>query len=1431
MKTFDGYKKRALTDEYALLAGGGHKPLSDFSTSGHTHSQYVDLISAQTISGVKTFSSQIKSSVATGISPFSITSTTLVNNLNADLLDGYHANGLFTTFSGGGLSSSGNTLSQSDHSITIGGVTKTAGSSSVPIINSLSVSKLTSTPSTNLTTAIIVNGINSIDKILDFLWASALTNTPVSDPAKAVNDTNKQALQWFSTISNNSGYAGTTAGFPTNNNANGILYLGLHSGNGYYAGQLGISSNGRLYYRYNDGGTWSTAANGKSWKTIAWITDNVASATKLQTSRTLWGQPFDGTANVNGCLNITSDTVGDYTQGIRINQISTTPMSSIWLATTTPKGYNNGMWGISATNTGNFRIRGGATSATDLLNITQSGNVGIGITSPSYKLHINGTLGVAKSAIITGGLGKNNIYVYKPDGADYRANKDIQTGAICISLPADIGNTMVSMWIDVYNYVTNKSFSVHVGGYTYNNQTFVNSFAMVYGASHKVRLTYDNGFKIYIGETTSTWGYPQISVRDVLISYSSKYISWLSGWSISFVTTLPKINKEISRYVLSSDNYQTLVSPNTHTHSILINGITKTIAATGGTAVDLGNYKTPQTAVSDPTSSGNSISFIDTISQNTNGVITATKKTVPTMRGATTSIAGTAGLVPAPAANQHTLFLKGDGTWATPSDTHWTTHLYIGTKDTANSAATTNDNTYIKITDNSTIRNQYIIKGTGRTTVASDADGNITITSPTVTWSEISDKPSTFAPSTHNHPTSQINALTNYTKATAAAALTTNDSLNAALGKLEYKLDIAYDLVTKANDSDGTIENLKEILDVLAGIKDTETIKAIIGKYLPLTGGIMTGVIKSTFSSGSWINGVTNAIIKGEYTGYGAILSMPVKDGRVSLSSFPGSNNNIYFGYATTAQISANTNSFNKQMYWDATNNNLHADVFTGSLSGNASSATKLTTSAGSAALPIYFSDGKPIACTSSSIFSNLSNSGNNLSITVAGQNRILTVNYANSADKSNYLTSIYVGNNGDTVEQVKQKILDSYTSLKNKQGYSIQVNSQFMDKYPQNDYIIPGSGIYSLTYLTPGYDGKSYGQWLAACLGSMHLYVFGRSSNQWTERKTIAWTTDIPTSLKNPNTLTLQAGTFAAKTYDGSTAVTVNIPTHTSHLINNSGFLTQHQSLANYVTLNTVQTITDYKIFRMNVPADDRETVYYNIGLKLSSYGDNHKKVAAIGLGNEPSNWYKAAIGFERTNTYDRGDIVFLLNNSGDRTTCTYSDIKIRIKASGNINTLGSISANGFIKTDSSDSYILLGGGGHKAISDFMLKTDELSNNLTTISKSLTVTKDWMDTGIKNTDLSANGTYIIQVSANNTADSIRHNYWSGIMSWYKDGTDDSDSDEIILHRAGHAYGHTIYLRTIMTTSSDGRHLRLQIAADTNLSTAVTYTFKFKRVI
>ena len=160
----------------------------------------------------------------------------------------------------------------------------------------------------------------------------------------------------------------------------------------------------------------------------------------------------------------------------------------------------------------------------------------------------------------------------------------------------------------------------------------------------------------------------------------------------------------------------------------------------------------------------------------------------------------------------------------------------------------------------------------------------------------------------------------------------------------------------------------------------------------------------------------------------------------------------------------------------------------------------------------------------------------------------------------------------------------------------------------------------------------------------------------------------------------------------------------------------------------------------------------------------------------------------------------------------------------------VGNIYGAGFVKSSSSDSYVLLGGGGHKTISDFMLKSDELTNNLTTITKTLTVTKDWMDTGIKYTDLDT-GTYAIQVYSHTTGNLIWYGYWSGIMTWYGSTTNSSDSDEILLHRGAHtSNGNTIYLRTINTTETDGRHMRLQIAANKNWSSA-TFTFNFKKLI
>ena len=85
------------------------------------------------------------------------------------------------------------------------------------------------------------------------------------------------------------------------------------------------------------------------------------------------------------------------------------------------------------------------------------------------------------------------------------------------------------------------------------------------------------------------------------------------------------------------------------------------------TDTKLSGKKNTQTAVADPSASGTAASFIASLSQNAQGVITAAKKTVRTMSGASSDAAGVTGLVPAPAAGAQGKYLRGNGAWATPA--------------------------------------------------------------------------------------------------------------------------------------------------------------------------------------------------------------------------------------------------------------------------------------------------------------------------------------------------------------------------------------------------------------------------------------------------------------------------------------------------------------------------------------------------------------------------------------------------------------------------------------------------------------------------------------------------------------------------------------------------------------------------------------------
>ena len=87
------------------------------------------------------------------------------------------------------------------------------------------------------------------------------------------------------------------------------------------------------------------------------------------------------------------------------------------------------------------------------------------------------------------------------------------------------------------------------------------------------------------------------------------------------------------------------------------------------TDTKLSGKKNTQAAVSDPAASGTAAAFIASVSQNAQGVITPTKKTVRTFTKSGSSAAS--GLVPAPpAAAGTTKFLCEDATWKTALTSH-----------------------------------------------------------------------------------------------------------------------------------------------------------------------------------------------------------------------------------------------------------------------------------------------------------------------------------------------------------------------------------------------------------------------------------------------------------------------------------------------------------------------------------------------------------------------------------------------------------------------------------------------------------------------------------------------------------------------------------------------------------------------------------------
>ena len=158
----------------------------------------------------------------------------------------------------------------------------------------------------------------------------------------------------------------------------------LEYGSSGYRAQFNSSSSNNLYYRWCEANTW------KPWRKFAFEDSNVASATKLQTARTIWGQSFDGTGNVSG--NLIGSNFGIYdVSGNPYIKFSSGGVSTLMQMLTT------GALSLGSSYT-HFVI-------------TQEGNVGFGTTTPTTSIDIKGkSMEVGESVYGSGGVG-SEIYM------------------------------------------------------------------------------------------------------------------------------------------------------------------------------------------------------------------------------------------------------------------------------------------------------------------------------------------------------------------------------------------------------------------------------------------------------------------------------------------------------------------------------------------------------------------------------------------------------------------------------------------------------------------------------------------------------------------------------------------------------------------------------------------------------------------------------------------------------------------------------------------------------------------------------------------------------------------------------------------------------------------------------------------------------------
>lgn len=189
---------------------------------------------------------------------------------------------------------------------------------------------------------------------------------------------------------------------------------------------------------------------------------------------------------------------------------------------------------------------------------------------------------------------------------------------------------------------------------------------------------------------------------------------------------------------------------------------------------------------------------------------------------------------------------------------------------------------------------------------------------------------------------------------------------------------------------------------------------------------------------------------------------------------------------------------------------------------------------------------------------------------------------------------------------------------------------------------------------------------------------------------------TIVNTAAKVANTLTFSAGKFSSKTYNGSSAITVNVPTHTSHLTNDSGFWTGTRYWANIAVSTSSSTSTSPTF----------STAYTSNWFRSTGSTGWYSQTYGGGWYMSDSTWIRT---FGSKSVYqDTGQIRtdgYLVTNGGLTAGATSpNNGTYKLHVTGASWSSGLIRAGGgfYHNSVNSNSYVLLAGGSYKGLGDF---------------------------------------------------------------------------------------------------------------------------------